>query len=156
MQERRWFYHPIHGGHIFEADGWPDMKYGWHRGPNKWPADKEEWPKEWSVPRNVAFAPAPRSEAETIALAERSTDPRLPDPLKFESLDDYMEDYILRLDPELKPSEKARLKKKAIDHFAAVNYGRETRGGKLEDMAEEVAGMAAEKAEKSKKGTKAE
>lgn len=131
-----YLYHPIHGAQRFDSDALPDLDLGWFDHPKKFPA---EIPDEWrKVSKIDAMRPRAKTVAEVEAEASRSTDPSFPDPLRFPNFDDYMEDFVSRLDPSLSNHEKGMRKRGAIEHYGMVKHQAKLQGKTLSELADEI------------------
>lgn len=136
MGNRTWRYNPIHGGHIFDSDALPDPANGWFDHPKKFPADV---PAEWAaMSKQDAMRPRAKTVEELEADAGRSADPEYPDPTRFASFDEYMEDFVDRLDTSLSNHEKGARKKGAIEHYGMVKHQAKLQGKTLAELADEI------------------
>lgn len=130
------YYHPLHGGHVFDSDELPDFKYGWADTP--YPPDAEI-KKDWKVPLDVAVIPKVKTPEEIEKLANRSIEPELADPTQFDGVDAYMTEFDDRLDTSLSPDDRETQLKRAMTHYAHVQYAMNINKRKsLERMAIDV------------------
>jgi hypothetical protein len=119
MGAKVWFYHPIHGGHMFEIDSPPDPALGWfdHRS-----FDGMEIDPAWQVPLELALEPMDKTPKQIAAEEARSAEPELADPTTFTDVDAYMAEFVARLDTSLEPADRDAQHKRALTHFANVSY----------------------------------
>lgn len=136
MGEPTYLFHPTHGKHLFDSDALPDMDLGWYDSPKRFPAQVPL--SISSVPKDVAIRPRQKSEDELEREAQRSEDPQYGDPHTFGSVDEYMEEFVSRLDSNLSNHEKGLRKKAALEHYGMVKYQATLEGRTLGAMADEL------------------
>lgn len=120
MGEQTALYHPIHGGHVFDSDNLPDPRHGWFDSHKKVPTDPEKFDRAWKVPFEIACKPAPKTAKQKAKDAERTSDPALPDPAAFDSLEAYLTEFRERLAGDLTTDQVAEQISRAEQHYAAV------------------------------------
>lgn len=114
-----YFYHPIHGGHLFDSDSPPNPKLGWFTRRN---LEGIEIKKEWDIPLDKALVLPAKTAAQVQEESERSEEPELGDPTTFADVDAYMEDFTRRLSSDLVTEEREKQLKRAMSHYANINY----------------------------------
>ena len=119
MSSQTWYYHPIHGGHLFDTSSPPDPALGWFDHRN---FDGLEIDPAWNIPLEAALVLPVKSAEQLEDEASRSDEPELADPTLFEDVDAYMAEFVSRLAAGLEPADRDKQLKRAMEHFANVNY----------------------------------
>lgn len=119
MSAQTWYYHPVHGGHLFDTDSPPDPALGWFDHRN---FDGMDIAPEWDIPLEAALVLPTKTAEELEEQAARSDEPELADPTTFADVDAYMADFVSRLSVDLEPADRDGQLKRALTHYAAVNY----------------------------------